>query len=710
MDIRRTRTMRRAVGSLAALALVTGGSVAAHADQTPLTPEQPQHQQLELKPDYLTEARTSVNSTTLMDHVAKLSVDIGPRVTGTPAERTAAEYVQDQLEASGYQVEFETFPVAARTIATVTSPTTELPGTPSWQMSVVPGSKLTGTEQPVRGSVVDLGAATADDVTDAVAGKIVMANYAASSVASLATAANQAGAVALILVDAGVNRPVPNVRSSVEGLTIPVIGGGTYHAENLRAALERGEVQLNIATSHHNEPGVNVIATRPASSGQNPAKAPVVMVTAHIDSVLGSPGANDDATGVSAFLESARVLAQYPSDTEIRIAGWGGEESGLLGSRAYANGLSQAEIDRFVGVWQMDMVGTNHQGDESRTWQFWGHSANGESNAVLDTSQLEFGLSGNGELNQGRMTGSDHVPFHNVGIPAGVYSWMYWAPPGSFGLEPSYHRPSDTIDKISPERLHFAAQHITGATYLASANKVKVAVVGPDGTADTATPIRMNCGDGWRQFGSSPDSAARVSYVPSLECTFRATSKDGAAASETVNVSGETEVTLPLARDKTKPAVTAQLSPKSMNGWHNQPVTVTLAASDDTDLAPAISYNVGKGGWRNGDTVLIDGNGVHNVQVRAEDSAGNKSQPVKVQVRIDTAPPALEIRSKSSGNVHVKSKDTGSGVDLVQYRISGSAEWSAYSKQTTFESGISYEFRAIDLAGNSSEVQTLKTR
>ena len=706
MDSRRSMTVRRAVGTLAALALVAGSGVAANAAQPSFTPTQPPSPQ-PLKPDYLAEVRNSIDSTSLMNHMEKLSVDIGPRVTGTPAEREAAEYVGEQLASSGYEIDYETFPVSAQTVATVTSSTAQLPGTPNWQMAVVPGAKLTGSDSSVTGAVVDLGTASPEDFTASVAGKLVMANYSSDTYATLATAANEAGAAALILVNATQDGGIPNPRVTVPGLTIPVVGGAHYHAQNLRTALAEGPVELSISTAQYNEPGVNVIATRPATSSADPANAPIVMITAHIDSVVGSPGANDDASGVSAFLESARVLAKYPSDTEIRIAGWGGEEFGLLGSRAYANKLTDSEIDRFVGVWQMDMVGTNYQGDATRTWQFWGHSADGQKNTVLDISQLESEFSGNGDLNTGRMTGSDHVPFHNVGVPAGVYSWMFWAPPATFGLEPSYHRPSDTIDKISPERLHFAAQHIAGATYMASANKVTVNVVNSSGAADTSTPVRVNCGDGWRHFGSSPDSVTRVSYVPSLECTFRASSSAGEAASETVTVLGDTAVTLELNRDKTKPTVTADVSPEPAHGWHKQAVTVTFAATDNTDLFPAITYNVGKSGWKSGQSVVLEGNGVHNVQVRAEDASGNKSQPVKVQVRIDTEAPSLEVKSNPAGKVQVKAHDTVSGVEAIQYRAVGNTDWQEYSKKLVLESGVSYEFRATDAAGNVSELQNL---
>lgn len=70
--------------------------------------------------------------------------------------------------------------------------------------------------------------------------------------------------------------------------------------------------------------------------------------------MLGAPGAHDDATGNGATMEMARVLSQFPLDKEIRIGGFGGEEDGLVGARAYVATLTAAEVARYVGHWQMD--------------------------------------------------------------------------------------------------------------------------------------------------------------------------------------------------------------------------------------------------------------------------------------------------------------------------------------------------------------------
>ncbi|WP_088547049.1 M20/M25/M40 family metallo-hydrolase [Paenibacillus aquistagni] len=68
--------------------------------------------------------------------------------------------------------------------------------------------------------------------------------------------------------------------------------------------------------------------------GTEPGKA--LMLTAHYDSTPYGPGANDDAVGVAALLETARVLqAGSPLERDIWFVITDGEEMGLLGARAF---------------------------------------------------------------------------------------------------------------------------------------------------------------------------------------------------------------------------------------------------------------------------------------------------------------------------------------------------------------------------------------
>ena len=90
----------------------------------------------------------------------------------------------------------------------------------------------------------------------------------------------------------------------------------------------------------------------------------VVMLTGDIDSRVtdvndfesDSPGANDNATGVAATLEAARVLTRYPTDASIVFAALSGEEQGLNGGEILAR-YARAQGWRIEAVINNDMIG-----------------------------------------------------------------------------------------------------------------------------------------------------------------------------------------------------------------------------------------------------------------------------------------------------------------------------------------------------------------
>lgn len=71
--------------------------------------------------------------------------------------------------------------------------------------------------------------------------------------------------------------------------------------------------------------------------GTGPHKNEIVMLGAHFDSWQVGTGATDNAAGSAVMMEAVRILktANLPLDRTVRIALWGGEEEGHLGSRAY---------------------------------------------------------------------------------------------------------------------------------------------------------------------------------------------------------------------------------------------------------------------------------------------------------------------------------------------------------------------------------------
>ncbi|KTR81317.1 hypothetical protein NS277_16545, partial [Novosphingobium barchaimii] len=90
-----------------------------------------------------------------------------------------------------------------------------------------------------------------------------------------------------------------------------------------------------------------------------------VVIGAHLDGVAEGPGVNDNGSGSAAVLALAEKIAasEVPNDKRIRLALWGAEEIGLLGSTAYVNDLvanDPAEWDRISSYLNYDMIGSEN--------------------------------------------------------------------------------------------------------------------------------------------------------------------------------------------------------------------------------------------------------------------------------------------------------------------------------------------------------------
>jgi len=99
------------------------------------------------------------------------------------------------------------------------------------------------------------------------------------------------------------------------------------------------------------EDGINIIARRSGTV----AKAGAILVTAHFDTVPGSPGADDNASAIAAALEIARLLGQQPTSRPLQFAFFDREEVGLLGSLAYT--AVPTNLTNLAGVVNLEMLG-----------------------------------------------------------------------------------------------------------------------------------------------------------------------------------------------------------------------------------------------------------------------------------------------------------------------------------------------------------------
>jgi acetylornithine deacetylase/succinyl-diaminopimelate desuccinylase-like protein len=110
------------------------------------------------------------------------------------------------------------------------------------------------------------------------------------------------------------------------------------HYNRLARLLQHGitpKVTLDIEaeTYKNDQMGFNVVGEIPGTT----KKDEVVMLGGHLDSWQGGTGATDNGTGSSVAIEAVRILTTLhkPMDRTVRIALWGGEEEGLLGSKFY---------------------------------------------------------------------------------------------------------------------------------------------------------------------------------------------------------------------------------------------------------------------------------------------------------------------------------------------------------------------------------------
>jgi len=109
----------------------------------------------------------------------------------------------------------------------------------------------------------------------------------------------------------------------------------------------------------------NVIARLPGASHPDET----ILYAAHWDAYgVGVPdaqgrtiraGAADDAIGVAAVIEAARIFkAEPPPDRSILFAAWTGEERGLLGSEAYAQAAGEERLGKMVANFTFDVLQT----------------------------------------------------------------------------------------------------------------------------------------------------------------------------------------------------------------------------------------------------------------------------------------------------------------------------------------------------------------
>jgi Zn-dependent M28 family amino/carboxypeptidase len=232
------------------------------------------------------------------------------------------------------------------------------------------------------------------------------------------------------------------------GIEIPVV---SVTDDAIHALESAGNEPVRLSVETDREPAVlhNVIA----QLGDGPT---MVMVGAHLDSVLEGPGINDNGSGVASVLEIARGVAEagMPAGKAVRIGLWGGEELGLVGSRSYVEDLT----DELVAYLNLDMTGSPNGAN-----LVYNEVAVAEGSAQITQAFVEWFTDRGQHVEPADLGGgSDHGSFNEAGIPtgglfAGATETGGAATPSASGAggEPAdacYHLACDDIDNVDAER------------------------------------------------------------------------------------------------------------------------------------------------------------------------------------------------------------------------------------------------------------------
>ncbi|CAM3648287.1 hypothetical protein GCM10009865_44510 [Aeromicrobium ponti] len=290
-------------------------------------------------------------------------------------EKKSAEYIANTLKSLGYDVQYQYFPVADQYIGSVVFGD----GT-KWEMGASPAGKI--SDAPVKAEVIYV---ENNDFAN-VEGKIVLvarggtvADY--RNQVAQAIEAGAAGVILQSVVGSRGNYGQTFNPSLTEHYDIPVFGASYIHGEWLKEQMEQERVELSLTAKHYSDlKSVNVIATKEAKTKTKDAKE--VILGAHHDSVVGAPGANDNASGVGLMLELARVYKGYNTDKTLKFIAFGSEERGLLGARYYVDQLTQEQKDQIEAVFVPDMVATNYD----KATNLYALTPDGRQNIVTDST------------------------------------------------------------------------------------------------------------------------------------------------------------------------------------------------------------------------------------------------------------------------------------------------------------------------------------
>ncbi len=197
------------------------------------------------------------------------------------------------------------------------------------------------------------------------------------------------------------------------------------------------------------------------------SRSPLFVIGAHVDTVEGTPGADDNASGVAALLSLAEWLGEGgkpAGGTPLRLAAFNLEEWGMVGSSEHAEALRAGGRD-VSGMVALEMIGYADASPRSqryppgmafgrrRTGDFISVVGNTASRSLVQRVASALRLDGALPVETAVLPGaaamligaslSDHSSFWRCGFRAVMVGDT------AFYRNPHYHRSSDTVETLS---------------------------------------------------------------------------------------------------------------------------------------------------------------------------------------------------------------------------------------------------------------------
>jgi hypothetical protein len=389
-----------------------------------------------------------------LEYVSTLADRIGSRLTGTPGARRAEEWAEGEMRRLGLSnVRREPYRMSA---------SWERGTAGAWLVSdggnrplaVASYTWTPGTEGPLEGELVDVGAGRPEDVRRVAAGlkgRVALVVPEGADLDSVIYNFYRAPGLVRELKEAGVLAVLLAADKPHSMLyTAPVEFGGTGRLAALpTVSLAREDVGLlrrllgqsrtpRVRLDVRNKVGpafdaTNVVGEIPGTDSAQE----LIVVGAHLDSNDLGPGALDNAAGSAAVLETARAvkaLGLKPRRT-LRFVLFTGEEEGMVGSIAYVE-RHRAEMDRTVAALVMDVGAGRPVG-----WFSMGRTDLDAGIRALSAPLAQFGEMA---VEHAAFAATDNAPFMAEGVPNLVLlqdETPYF---------PVHHTVADTPDKIDP--------------------------------------------------------------------------------------------------------------------------------------------------------------------------------------------------------------------------------------------------------------------